>query len=229
MFLVLPLRIQAANGSAAIPTANAVLIALNVIVFLLRDQLGLSLAVGRGSSLPTVLIYGFLHADAYHLLANMWVLWLFGNPVKCRLGNGWYLLAYLGTLLALGLFARLFSAVPLLGASGAIFAVLFLFFMLMPRAVVQVGYVALAPVTLLLGLVSRPGHWLFWLVRWDAVHVRAWVGLLVVPLLEVVNFWASGWRWNSLAHLLGLLCGVVIVLLLPTAITLRRRPEPMAA
>ena len=95
----------------------------------------------------------------------MWFLWLFGNPVNRRLGNKYYLLSYLGTILALGLFAWLFAPGRLRGSSGAIFAVMLLFMMLMPRAVVRVGYVALFPFTLLVGLFSRPKNWVFWFLR----------------------------------------------------------------
>ena len=95
----------------------------------------------------------------------MWFLWLFGNPVNRRLGNRYYLLSYLGTILALGMFAWLFAPGLLLGSSGGIFAVMFLFMMLMPRAGVQVGYVALFPFSLLVGLFSRPKNWVFWFLR----------------------------------------------------------------
>ena len=44
------------------------------------------------------MLYGFSHASFWHLLFNMWALWVFGNPVNRRLGNGYYLLAYLGTI-----------------------------------------------------------------------------------------------------------------------------------
>jgi membrane associated rhomboid family serine protease len=153
----------------------------------------------------------------------MWVLWLFGNPVNRRLGNGFYLLAYLGTIVFLGLFARLFSSGPLLGASGAIFAVLLIFCMLMPSAVVQVGYVALLPITLLAGLIWRPKHWLYWFIRWDSFAARAWIGLLLVPILELWGLWTWGWNWTNLAHLIGLACGLAVVLLLPARITMGRR------
>ncbi len=156
MFLILPLRVDESNGSERAPWANSLLIVVNVLVFFLTANLGWNLAVGRGTSLATILTYGFAHADPLHLIGNMWFLWLFGNPVNRRLGNRYYLLSYLGTILALGMFAWLFAPGLLLGSSGGIFAVMFLFMMLMPRAGVQVGYVALFPFSLLVGLFSRP-------------------------------------------------------------------------
>jgi membrane associated rhomboid family serine protease len=112
-----------------------------------------------------------------------------------------------------------------IGSSGAIFCIIFLFLMLLPRAVVTFGYAALFPFTLLTGLVSRPRHWVFWFLRRDTFDVPAWAGLFLVPLLEL---WGLIWQrsWGNLGHLLGLLCGVVVILLLPSDITMRRRPAP---
>ncbi len=66
----------------------------------------------------SVLLYGFCHFGFWHLVLNMWVLWVFGNPVNRRLGNGLYLLVYLGCLVAVGLFARLILPVGLVGRFG---------------------------------------------------------------------------------------------------------------
>ncbi len=219
MFFLVPIKVNEPGGRDTIPLANAILIAVNVLVISFTGYQDQRLAVGPGSGLLSIFTYGFSHANPLHLLANMWVLWLVGNPVNRRLGNGYYLLAYLGTIVALGVFARLFASGPLLGSSGAIFAVLLIFLMLMPRAVVTVAYVALFPITLLVGLLWRPRHWLFWFIRWDSFEAYAWVGLLLVPLLEIWGLWSWGWNWTNLAHLFGLVCGLVIVLLLPAKIT----------
>jgi membrane associated rhomboid family serine protease len=224
----MPLQVRLRPGAAArpdqsAPLANSLFIALTVIVSLLNLRSPLGLAVGRGSAFYTVLTYGFVHLTPEWLVVNVWVLWLFGNPVNRRIGNGNYLLVYLGSLVTLGLLARLFAGGLLLGASGAVFAIQMLFFLLMPRAEVVVGYAALFPVTLLLGLLARPAHAVYWLVRWDTFTLHAWAGLLLVPFLELFGLWWSGGNWTNLGHLLGLLCGVVAVLLLPSAVTLPRR------
>jgi len=228
MFLFMPVRVHESSGSERVPWANSLLIVVNVLVFVfLTEIFGWNLAVGRGTSLPTILTYGFAHSGPLHLISNMWFLWLFGNPVNRRLGNGYYLLSYIGTIVALGIFAWLFAPGLLLGSSGGIFAVMLLFMMLMPRAVVQIGYVALFPVTLLIGLFSRPKDWAFWFVRWDTFDFHSWIGFVLITLLEVWSLWsglwAGYWNWTNLGHLFGLMCGVVIVLLLPTQVTMNRR------
>jgi membrane associated rhomboid family serine protease len=228
MFLFMPVRVGESNGSQRVPWANSLLIVINVLVYVfLTGALGWNLSVGRGTSLPTILTYGFAHSGPLHLIGNMWFLWLFGNPVNRRLGNGYYLLSYGGTIVALGVFAWLFAPGRLVGSSGAIFAVMLLFMMLMPRAVVQIGYVALFPVTLLVGLFSRPKDWAFWFLRWDVLEFHSWIGFVLITLLEIWSLWSSlwggHWNWTNIGHLFGVLCGVVIVLLLPTEITMNRR------
>ncbi|MBI3468027.1 MAG: rhomboid family intramembrane serine protease [Planctomycetes bacterium] len=69
----------------------------------------------------------FLHAGWMHLLSNMWFLWLFGNNVEDRLGHVVYLVFYLlGGLAALAChwLTNPASPVPVIGASGAVAAVL---------------------------------------------------------------------------------------------------------
>jgi len=75
--------------------------ALNVLSFVFLCLFGWSWPVGPSTGLLSVLFYGFSHAGFRHLLFNMWALRVFGNPVNRRLGNGYYLLGYLGTLLGM--------------------------------------------------------------------------------------------------------------------------------
>ena len=92
-----------------------------------------------------------------HLAANMWVLWLFGNPVNRRIGNFYYVLSYLGTAVSLGVIYWFCGSRPLVGSSAVIFAILFLFMMLMPSATIRVGYLALAPLTLIVAPFQSAG------------------------------------------------------------------------
>lgn len=76
------------------------------------------------ASLVTAL---FLHGGWLHLLGNMWFLWIFGDNVEDRLGHFTFAAFYLGG----GVLANLchgwtdpHSAVPVIGASGAVAAVL---------------------------------------------------------------------------------------------------------
>lgn len=69
----------------------------------------------------------FLHGGLVHLVANMWTLWLFGPSIEDRIGHR----AFVAFYLLSGVFANVThlalhpdSAMPIIGASGAIAGVL---------------------------------------------------------------------------------------------------------
>ena len=78
----------------------------------------------------------FLHAGFAHLAGNMLFLWIYGDNVEHRMGPVPYLIAYLATGVAATLFHTAFaleSALPLVGASGAISGVLGFYFVWFPH------------------------------------------------------------------------------------------------
>ena len=85
----------------------------------------------------SVFVAMFLHGGWLHIGGNMLYLWIFGNNVEDRLGFVGYVIFYLlGGLAAAGL-QFVFdpaSAVPNLGASGAIAAILGAYAVMFPRA-----------------------------------------------------------------------------------------------
>jgi len=221
MLFVLPVQVRDGASRHQIPLANACLVLANVLVFCFGWSH--AWAVGPGTGVWTILGYGFAHAGVLHLAGHMWTLLVFGNALNRRLGNGYYLLLYLGTIVALGVFVRLFCGGGLAGASGAIFAVIAACALLMPSRMVDLVYFALLPLTLLMGLFYRPVHWLGWFIRWGEFQVRAIWGLIFVPLLELWSLYWWGWNWTNLGHLFGMICGVAAVLLMPGTITMGRR------
>src|SRR3954469_11395961 len=101
----------------------------------------LTAAWGRGDYLSqqtaTLITSQFLHGGWFHLLGHMLYLWIFGNNVEDRFGHVGFLVFYLagGVLAALSQVAiDPGSAIPTIGASGAIAAVLGAYFVLFPRA-----------------------------------------------------------------------------------------------
>ena len=78
----------------------------------------------------------FLHGGLFHLLGNMWFMWIFGNNVEEAYGTIGFIIFYLVTgLIATGAFVFTNSSetVPLIGASGAIAGVLGAYLVLFPR------------------------------------------------------------------------------------------------
>jgi membrane associated rhomboid family serine protease len=101
----------------------------------------LTAAFGRGDIFSveslTLITGQFLHGGWLHLLGNLLYLWIFGNNVEDRLGRGWFLLFYLvgGVLAALAQVAiDPNSAIPTIGASGAIAATLGAYLVFFPGA-----------------------------------------------------------------------------------------------
>jgi membrane associated rhomboid family serine protease len=144
--------------SATTPYVNYGLMAVNFLVFgwelswgphlpLLVDALGfvparfLGLLGAGGRDWPVLVIplfsALFLHRGWFHIIANMWFLFIFGDNVEDILGHGRYLLFYLvcgaGANLVYLMFAPT-STIPLIGASGAIAGVMGAYFTLFPGA-----------------------------------------------------------------------------------------------
>ncbi len=102
----------------------------------------------------------FLHGGWMHLIGNMLYLWVFGNNIEDVMGHGRFVLFYLLT----GIVAALSHAVtdpasqiPMVGASGAISAVLGAYLLLFPRAHVLVLIPGIGMVRVAAGIVL--GMW----------------------------------------------------------------------
>ncbi len=79
----------------------------------------------------------FLHGSWFHLLTNMWALFIFGDNIQDCMGPWRYLFFYLTAgLIAVGLHVMLNpdSSLPVIGASGAIAGVMGAYLILYPRA-----------------------------------------------------------------------------------------------
>ena len=83
--------------------------------------------------------YMFLHSvsDPWHIIFNMLVLWMFGSEVEKAMGTRKFLTMYFTAGIFAGIFGCLFTPNnPILGASGAIFAVEIAFAMFYPNATI---------------------------------------------------------------------------------------------
>lgn len=162
------------------PVVNLLLIGANVLAFLYQLTLGQDgmerflydygfiparFFNGEGPPLLPVVTSMFLHGNLFHILANMWMLWVFGDNVEDRMGHGRYLIFYLLCGVA-AVVAQTWSApqatVPMIGASGAIAGVLGAYFLLFPGARI----LTFVPVFIFFYLLEVPavffiGFWFF--------------------------------------------------------------------
>lgn len=216
------------NPVTSTPVVTWALIGICVLVFAWQlglDERGNQLAAFRYGVVPAVLLGEarlppglaavppsltvvtsmFLHGGFMHLAGNLLYLWIFGNNVEDALGHTRFVLFYglcgLAAALAQALHAP-DSAIPMIGASGAISGVLAAYLLYYPHARVTV----LVP----LGFILYTARWpaVFVLGVWFVVQVGS--SLLARPD-------EPGVAW--LAHIGGFAAG----LLLATALRPSRR------
>ena len=96
--------------------------------------------LGAGPVWLTPLSSMFLHGGWFHLIGNMWFLWVFGNNVEDSMGRFRYAAFYVLCGLAAAAtqtFLSPDSPVPMVGASGAISGVMGAYVILYPRVQVH--------------------------------------------------------------------------------------------
>jgi len=111
---------------------------------------GVACVLGYGPTWLTPLTSMFLHGGWLHLIGNMWFLWLFGNNVEDSMGRApfvlFYLLCGLGAAATQTLLSPT-SAIPMVGASGAISGVMGAYVILYPTVQVHMLIVLVVFIT----------------------------------------------------------------------------------
>lgn len=170
---------------------------------------GTVLPITAAGALIPVITSMFMHAGWLHLIFNMWWLWIFGDNVEDYLGHFWYLSFYLVSGIAGSAIHIAFnplSAVPSVGASGAIAGIMGAYLILFPSA----------RVTTLV-----PFFFLFF------VRLPAWLVLGYWFILQFVSGAATAIAYSSQtsggiafwAHVGGFAAGAALIKLFP------RRPR----
>ncbi|MBN1685113.1 MAG: rhomboid family intramembrane serine protease [Spirochaetales bacterium] len=132
--------------------AAFIIIGLNILVFLINNIAPQSLAylvlspayVIRYNWYWQFFTYMFTHGSISHILFNMLGLFFFGNQVERRMGSHEFLLFYLSTGVLAGIFSFVIYRLTgqynvfLLGASGAVYAVLLAFATYFPSSMIYV-------------------------------------------------------------------------------------------
>ncbi|NNC77054.1 MAG: rhomboid family intramembrane serine protease [Woeseiaceae bacterium] len=162
-------------------------------------------------SWPTVFTSMFMHGGWFHIIGNMWFLWIFGDNVEDSMGHVrfviFYLLCGLGAA-GLQIAANPESAVPMVGASGAIGGVMGAYIVLYPRVhvhmLVFLGFFATTfavPAMLMLGY---------------------WIVMQLVGGFGTLG--ASGGGVAFWAHVGGFVAGALLVLIFRDRELLQRHP-----
>jgi len=143
--------------------------------------------------------YMFLHSGWWHVIMNMWMLWIFADNIEDVMGPlrflAFYLLCGLAALL-LHMAFNLTESSPIIGASGAVAGVMGAYVTLYPRGKV----LTFIPIIIIPYIVRLPA-WLF-LGFWFATQVFA-------GLFEQLGAPVQGIAWW--AHVGGFLAGMFLV------------------
>jgi len=146
----------------------------------------------------TILTCIFLHGGWMHVIGNMWFLYIFGDNVEDCLGHVGYLLFYLccGVLASFAhLATSASSAIPTIGASGAVAGVMGAYFLLYPRATV----LSLIPIFFFFYTVVLPAP--LFLGVWFLIQ-------FFQGTLSISSMQAGGVAWW--AHIGGFLAGMLV-------------------
>ena len=149
----------------------------------------------------SVLTMMFLHANLIHLALNMWMLWVFGNNIEDRLGHFIFTFFYLlgGAAATACHWAHdPASEMPVIGASGAVGAVLGAYAVTFPAAKVKT-----LVFLLFVFIVDLPA--LVVLGVWFAIQLANGLDLWGGGMNQPIAFWA---------HIGGFVAGIVLMPLL---------------
>ena len=152
MFVFYPLSDD--NPTTRTPILTWALIGINVLIFLYQFSIG-DAANNRLISdygvrpsvftdfndLHTIITSAFLHADIWHLFFNMLFLYIYGDNIEAYLGRVNFMIFYALGGLSAALLQSMFSGgmdVPMIGASGCISAIMGAYWVLYPKAKINV-------------------------------------------------------------------------------------------
>ena len=154
----------------------------------------------------------FLHGGWLHLIGNMWFMWIFGNNVEDSMGHLRFVFFYLASgLIATGLqiASDPTSALPMVGASGAIGGVMGAYIVLYPRVRVHmILFFGFFFMRVVVAAVFMLGYWF---------------------LIQLLGGWSdlgtTGGGTAFWAHVGGFVGGALLVLVLRKPELVRRHPH----
>jgi membrane associated rhomboid family serine protease len=144
----------------------------------------------------------FLHGGWLHLVSNMWALFIFGDNIEDRMGPVRYLLFYVVAGMIAGMvhiYLHASSALPVIGASGAIAGVMGAYLITYPRARV----ITLVPIGFL-WFVQIPA--VIYLGLWFALQLFSGVQTLAADAVEDAVGGVAWW-----AHIGGFVAGMILI------------------
>ena len=130
--------------------------------------------------------YLFLHGSFFHILFNMFFLWMFGSELERYWGSREFLFYYFITGVGAGIFniiMDLNSTIPIIGASGAIYGILTAFGMIFPNRLIYIYFI---------------------------IPIRAKYFVIIIGIITFLSaYWTSNTGIAHFAHLGGIVIGFI--------------------
>jgi len=169
-------------------------------------------AINPGPQYWTVLTSMFMHGGWMHLIGNMVFFWVFGNNIEDAMGHLRFAVFYLLCGIAAAATQVLLtpnSAIPMVGASGAISGILGAYLLLYPRVRVH----ALLPLGFYVTTIALPAY----------VMLGYWIVLQVLSSLPALGAQQQTGGTAFFAHIGGFVAGLVLIRLFARREYLERR------
>ena len=131
--------------------------------------------------------YLFFHGGIWHVLINMFVLWMFGSELERLWGKQRFLKYYFITGIGSGVMTSLFnlsSSTPVVGASGAVFGVLMAYGITYPNRTIYL---------------------------YGIIPIRSMLFVIAVGLIAFVSSFDGTSRISHITHLSGMVIGYIIL------------------
>ena len=190
------------NPSGRTPYVVYALMAANILIFLMSldfrgDERELwnhyvtwavfPVRITEGDGYYTLITSTFLHGGFMHLAGNMLFLWIFGDNMEDQMGHGGFLVFYAICGVAASLFQVMSnpdSAIPLVGASGAIAGVMGGYLLLFPKARIDILLILI----IFFRIFTIPA----WILLGVWMGMQVFGGLGADPETGGVAYWAHG-------------------------------------
>lgn len=178
-----PFRYVFLNATMAIIIINIAVLFIIQMIPKASIFLGLSFPGLMNFYFWQPLTHLFVHGSWRHILFNMLALFFFGIQFEKAVGTKEFLLFYfvcgiLDGLISMTIYLFLDVNILLIGASGAIYAVLFAYAVVFPRNIIYI---------------------------WGIIPVQAPILVLVYAIIEFISQWKSSDAISHIAHLSGFL------------------------
>jgi membrane associated rhomboid family serine protease len=144
-----------------------------------------------------LITYMFLHGGFWHILMNMFVLWMFGSDLERDWGSREFLKYYFLCGVGAGVFNVIFqpnSLIPIVGASGAIYGLLVAFAIMYPNRTVYLYFLFPVQVKYLVIFLAALEFFLSMTSSQSTVAHFAHLGGMLVGFLYL----KTNWRYSAI-------------------------------